>query len=275
MNRSVNRAWLVPVVLSVGGVASARPATAAPTTAVHDERPVAAPPPDGTGVRSRPVAADRRHTVALLEVRVEGLPDEVKDELWRQLDQSIDTKRFWLPDRSYLKSRMMGSTKWTEGCIVGPCLTDVHTHTGADLVLLAALSGSGTSFGYVVTLIRTDTGHLVEQEAERCDVCTVNEAVSGATLAAGRLLSSVPDKLSDEAADQAAAVEREIGKARDEVAAHDHHTAKIGTVLTVVGLAAAATGLALYFTQDQPTYAAVTAVGGGALAAGGLIVLKF
>jgi hypothetical protein len=263
------------VVLSIGGVANARPATAAPATAVHDERPVAAPPPDGTGARTRPVIADRRHVVALLEIRVEGLPDEVKDELWRQLDQSIDTKRFFLPDRTYMKKRMLESTKWTEGCIVGPCLTEIHTHTGADLVLLAALSGSGTSFGYVVTLIRTDTGRVADQEADRCDVCTVNEAVSGATLAAGRLLSNVPDKLPDEAAEQTATMEREIGKARDQLAAHDHHTAKIGTVLTAVGLAVAVTGLVLYATQDQPTYAAATAAGGGALAASGLIVLRF
>jgi hypothetical protein len=271
----VNRAWLVPVVLSIGSAASARPQAAAPASALHDESTRAAPPPDGTGARSRPVAADPRYTVALLEVRVEGLPDVVKDELWRQLDQSIDTKRFWLPDRKYMKSRMMGSTKWTEGCVVGPCLSEVHTHTGADLVLLAALSGSGTSFGYVVTLIRTDTGQVVEQEADRCDVCTVNEAVSGATLAAGRLLSNVPDKLPDEAAEQTAAMEREIGKAREQVTAYDHHTTKIGTVLTAVGLAAAITGLALYVAQDQPTYAAATAVGGSALAASGLIVLKF
>ena len=271
----MNRAWLVPVVLSICGVASARPAAAAPTAAVHDERPVAAPPPDGTGARTQPVPADRRHTVALLEVRVEGLPDEVKDELRRQLDVGIDPKRFWLADRKYMKTRMMGSTKWTEGCVVGRCLSEIRTHSGADLVLLAALSGSGTSFGYVVTLIRTDTGRVVDQESDRCDVCTVNEVIRSAALAASNLLTNVPDKLPDEAAEQTAAMEREIGKARDQLAAHDHHTAKIGTVLTVVGLAAAASGLVLYVAQDQPTYAAVTAVGGGALAASGLIVLKF
>ena len=271
----MNRAWLVLVVLSIGGVASARPAAAAPASAVHDDRPVAAPPPDGTGARSRPVVADKRHTVALLEVRVEGLPDEVKDELRRQLEAAIDNKRFWLPDRRYMKDRMRGSTKWTEGCVVGPCLAELHTHSGADLVLLAALTGSGTSFGSVVTLIRTDTGNVVDQEMERCDVCTVNEAVSGATLAAVKLLNNLPDKLPDVAAEQTAAMEREIGKARGALTAHDRHTARIGTALTAVGLAAAATGLALYFTQDQPTYAAITAVGGGAMAASGLIVLKF
>ena len=271
----MSRAWLVPVVLSLGGVASARPAAAAPTAAVHDERPIAAPPPDGTGARPRPVIADRRHMVALLEIRIEGLPDEVKDELRRQIDAGIDNKRFFLPDRKYVKQRMMASTKWTEGCVVGRCLAEIRTQSGADLVLLAALSGSGTSFGYVVTLVRTDTGRVVDQESERCDVCTVNEVIRSAALAASNLLASMPDKLPDEAAEQTAATEREIGKARAELAAHDRHTTRVGTVLAVVGLAAAVTGLALYATQDQPTYAAATAVGGGALAASGLIVLRF
>ena len=49
---------------------------------------------------------------------------------------------------------MANSTKWTEGCVVGACLREVETQTGADLVLLAALTGAGTSFGYVVTLVR-------------------------------------------------------------------------------------------------------------------------
>ena len=63
--------------------------------------------------------------------------------------------------------------KWTEGCVVGACLSEVRAQTGAELVLLAALTGSGTSFGYVVTLVRTDTGRVLAQESDRCDVCTV------------------------------------------------------------------------------------------------------
>ena len=59
---------------------------------------------------------------------------------------------------------MANSTKWTEGCVVGSCLHEVKTQTGAELVLLAALTGSGTSFGYVVTLVRTDTGRMLAQD---------------------------------------------------------------------------------------------------------------
>jgi hypothetical protein len=222
------------------------------------------------------MAADRRRTVSLLEVRVEGLSEDVKDSFRRQLEEQIDTKRYWLADREFMKSMMLRSTKWTDGCVVGRCLTAIRAQSGAELVLLAALSGSGTSFGYVVTLIRTDTGHVVDQESDRCDVCRVNEVVRGATLAAVDLLTKAPDQLSDEAAEQAAKVDRTVGAIRAELAEHDHHTTRIGIALLAVGLVGALTGGALYLVDDsRPSYAIATATGGLAMAAGGVVVLTF
>lgn len=269
----MNPAWLALGLLLTGGVASAGPGGSA---RVHDERPVAAPPPDGTGARSRPGIADRRRRVSLLDVRVEGLPDDVKDRFWNELEQQIDNKQFLLLTRIFMKSAMQHSTRWTEGCLVGRCLTELHTHSGAELALLAALTGSGTSFGYVVTLIRTDTGNVVDQESDRCDVCTVSEVIKSATIAALKVLNSVPDKLPDEAAEQTARIERAVGDAEAELAAHDRHTTRIGVALLAVGLAGAITGGALYVLDDRrPSYAVAAAAGGAAVAAGGLIVLTF
>lgn len=270
----MNRAWLVSVLLLIGGAASAGPSRGT-APAVHNDQPVAAPAPDGTGTRPPATADDNRRTVGILEVRVEGLSDDVKDSFQRTLEDQIDNKRYRLQNRAQMKTWMMRSTKWTDGCVVGRCLAELRKQSGAELVLLIALTGSGTSFGYVVTLVRTDTGRVVDQESDRCDVCTVSEATKNATLAAINVLNNVPDKLSDEAADQTAAIDRAVGKARAEVADHDRHTSRLGTALTVVGLAVAAGGLAIYFTQDQPDYAAMTAVGGGALALGGIAVLTF
>jgi hypothetical protein len=257
----VNRASLVAVLLLAGGVARAAPTPA--------------PAPDGAGTRPPSGPADTRRIVGILEVRVDGVPDEVKERFQRGLEDQVDTKHYWLASRAHVKQRMMRSTKWTEGCIVGPCLAEVRAQTGAELVLLAALTGSGTSFGYVVTLVRTDSGRVLQQESDRCDVCTVNEAMTQATLATTGLLNNVPDKLPDEAADQTASVNLAVGKIERDLAARDRHTSRIGTALTAVGVVAAIGGLALYLTQDGPTYAAMTAAAGGALAAGGLIVLSF
>jgi len=238
-----------------------------------DNRP--APAPDGTGEAPRNRPADNRRIVGVLEVRVDGVPDEVKERFQRGLEDQLDTNHYWLMSRAVMKQRMMRSTKWTEGCIVGACLAEVRAQTGAQLVLLAALNGSGTSFGYVVTLVRTDTGRVLQQESDRCDVCTVNEAMTQATLATAGLLNNAPDKLPDEAADHTASLNLAVGKVQHDLAARAHHTSRTATVITALGVAATIGGLAAYFIDDRPTYAAAITAAGGGLAAGGIIVQTF
>jgi len=271
-------AFLLPPLLLVAGVASASPGTpVTPASAVPREpSPVAAPAPDSAGARAVPLPADKRRTVGLLDVRVEGLSDEIKDNFRHELEEQIDTKRFWLADLKVLKAAMMRSTKWTEGCLVGRCLAELRTHSGAELVLLTALTGSGTSFGYVVTLVRTDTGSVVDQESDRCDVCTVSEVMKQATLAAVEVLNNAPDKLPDEASERAALIQRAIGTVQRDAAARAQHQRRVGMALLAAGIAGAVTGGALYLANDsRPGYAVATAAGGVALAASGVVVLTF
>jgi hypothetical protein len=270
--------WLASVLLLVAGAASASPAgrgAGAPASAGPEHPAAAAPAPDSAGAGERPGPADRRRTVSLLDVRIEGLPEDVKDSFRHQLEEQIDTKRYWLADREYMRRLLLPSTKWTDGCLVGRCLAAIRT-SGAELVLLVALSGSGTSFGYVVTLIRTDTGHVIDQESDRCDVCRVNEVIRSATLAAVDLLNKAPDQLSDEAAEQAARVDRAIGPLQGAIVERDHHATRIGIALLAIGLVGAITGGALYLVDDsRPSYALATATGGLAMATGGVVVLTF
>jgi hypothetical protein len=263
----VTRAALVAIVLLAGRVASAGP----------DGRPTAAPPPDGSGPAKQSEPADKRRIVGVLEVRVDGVPDEVKESFQRGLENQVNDKHYFLASRARMKQSMMRSTKWTEGCIVGQCLGEVRAQTGADLVLLAAITGSGgsgTSFGYVVTLVRTDNGRVMKQVSDRCDVCTVNEAIDKATRATIDLLGKVPDKLPDEAAEQSATLDVAVGKVTDELTEHRRHTSRVGVGLALVGAGVLVTGAALY-AFDSKTYAAVTASSGAALALGGLVVLTF
>ncbi len=275
----MSRIGLASVVLLVAGAASASPAgrgVASPGDGSRDEHATAAPVPDGTGVRPRPGPDDRRRMVTLLDVRMEGLPEDVKDSFRRQLEEQIDTKRYRLAERDYMQQMLQRSTKWTDGCLVGHCLSVIRTHSGAELALLVALSGSGTSFGYVVTLIRTDTGRVVDQESDRCDVCRVNAVIRSATLAAVDLLNKAPDQLPDEAAEQAARVDRALGALQGELAERDHHANRIGIALLAVGLVGAITGGALYLLDDsRPSYALGTATGGLAMATSGVVVLTF
>ena len=272
----MTRAWLVTVLLLAGADrwAHAGPEGRAVAAPSSESRPVAAPPPDGTGEPVRSEPADTRRIVGILEVRVDGIPDEIKESFQRGLEHGFDARRYRLDNRAQMKQALMRSTRWTEGCLIGQCLTEVRKQTGADLVLLAALTGSGTSFGYVVTLVRTDTGRVLRQDSQRCEVCTVNEAMDKATRATMALLDKLPDRLPDEAAEQDATLERAVGKVKQEAADRDRHMTRLGIALTLGGIAAAIAGGVMY-ARDQPNYAAMIMAGGSAAAVSGIVVLTF
>ncbi len=223
--------------------------------------------------------AERRRIVGILDVRGPGA--DVTTGFETSLEQQIDTKQYWLVPRARLRERLVNSTKWTEGCLSGPCLAEVRVQTNADFVLLAALTGSGTSFGFVVTLLRTDTGAVVSQEGERCDVCTLDEAMNAAILATLRLLVALPDHLPSASADAEAAAALAAATASTQrlearSQRRERQLRRRGLLLTSVGLAAVVAGLAIYFAVDsEPPAALVVAGAGGGLAASGLTLFVF
>jgi hypothetical protein len=219
-----------------------------------------------------PSATDHRRIIGILDVRIDGAPPEVGAQFQRDLEAQVDNVHYFLAPRMRMHDRMTNSTKWTEGCVIGGCLREVKTQTGADVVLLAALTGSGTSFGWVVTLVGTNKGVVIGQQSERCDVCTVSEALNAATVATLKLLNNIPEVLDGEA--------KPIGppptKPFEDTIATMHHTQKVvGTTLVVAGLAVAAAGAAFYFAKDHDKNGlAIAGVGGGVLI-GGVITLAF
>jgi hypothetical protein len=228
-------------------------------------------------MKTRSSAEDPRQIVGILDVRAEGLAPDLALQFERKLEQQIDAKRFAVETRARMRQAMSSSTRWAEGCVIGTCLRDVKAQTGAGIVLLAALSGSGTSFGYVVTLVRTDTGRVLAQESGRCDVCLVTEAISQGAATVVRLLREVPAVLPDEDQVKAAQADLAVAPLRtriDRLEADDRHHRHLGIALTVVGLIAAGAGVAVYAMVDHDSGLA-TAAGGAGLAASGLVVLAF
>ena len=235
--------------------------------------PPAEPPP-----KPKKAPTGKERIVGILDVRGPTTADELTFE--RNLEDQLDTNTYWLAPRAIMRERLRNSTKWTEGCLVHHCLQEVKVQTGADVVILAALTGSGTSFGFVVTLLRTDTGKVVAQEAARCDVCTFVETMNAAVLATIKLLDQVPPKLPDETAQAGAAVDLAVQMAVQPLekkldAANRNNDTKLGIVMTVVGLAVAGGGAAWYFADDKNEMGLATACGGGGLALGGIGVLAF
>jgi hypothetical protein len=219
-------------------------------------------------------AARAEHTLAILDVDASSA--DVARSFESELQAQLETMRIRLIPRTRLREQMRNSTKWAEGCVVGGCLSEVRAQTGAGMVLLAALTGSGTTFGYVVTVVRTDTGRVLAQESDRCDVCTESEATSRALLAAVKLVNEIPDRLPDEAAEQGAAVDVAVNAVRRRRAAERRGVRRVGWTLTLVGLATAAAGTALYLTlDDRPELGLAAAAAGGGLAAGGITILVF
>lgn len=275
------------IVVGIGVVAGMMPRAEAdpgkkrgPGDKVSDKKPPPEPPtPAPRPTPAEPPAerppAEARRMVGILDVRVVGVPDEAKLEFERGLEDQLDTNMYWLSSRAQMRDRLKFSTKWTEGCLVGACLGEVRTQTTADLVLLVALSGAGTSFGYVVTLVRTDNGRPLAQESGRCDVCTGKESMLEATLATLKLLNNVPDKLPDEAGDHGAAIDLAVGKMHRTLGAQTAKHRRQAITLLVVGLVVAGAGVGAYFVQDEHAPAfAIMGVGGG-LALGGVTLLAF
>lgn len=224
---------------------------------------------------ARPNAGDKRRIIGILDVRVEGVPDGIERQFQSDLEKQLDSREYWLAPQQRIREMMANSTRWTEGCVVGDCLREVKVQTGADLVLLASITGAGTSFGYIVTLMRTDTGRMLAQDTSRCEVCTVNEVLASATLAAVKLLNAVPDRLPDEAAEHSAALDVATRKFHDEAVAEKRHNRRLGIGLTLTGLIAAGAGITLYLAMDRPTYALGIAGAGAGGALGGVVVLTF
>ena len=108
----------------------------------------AAQPPRAPNDDPSPAPADdKRRIVGVLDVRVEGVPKEVARQFQNELEKQLDSREYWLAPQQRIREMMANSTKWTEGCLVGLCLSELKAVTGAELVLLASISGSGTSFG--------------------------------------------------------------------------------------------------------------------------------
>ncbi|HEY1811100.1 MAG TPA: hypothetical protein VGG74_02020 [Kofleriaceae bacterium] len=256
------------LLAALAGSAIAGPRGRAP--APPPPPPAAAPEPPAPPM---PAEGDPRMIIGILDVRVDGAPPEVGGQFQKDLDAQVDPKHYFIASRARIHELMGSSTRWTEGCLVGPCVQELRKQTRAAVVLVASLTGSGTSFGWVITLVRTDSGNVLSQRAERCDVCTVDEALHNATRAALDLFSAIPKVLPDEHPKVLPAQAIEPLEAQ---AAALHHARNVtGLGMLVGGLVVAAAGTAVYYA-DHHTSAGLGVAGAGAgLVVGSIVTFTF
>jgi hypothetical protein len=106
----------------------------------------------------------------------------------KAIEEAITSQGLRVAPRERLGQVLLDSP-YVEGCLFGPCLEAVYRVTEVRLVLVARITAVGSSYTLVVSLMDTRTGRPASQVAEECAVCTLEEAVSSATLAVIALMT--------------------------------------------------------------------------------------
>jgi hypothetical protein len=216
-----------------------------------------------------PAAADpSARLIGVLRIDASGVSDTAEQRFEQGVVDGLTGAGFRVMDRTSFQRALAGSAGYVGGCTFGPCLRAVQETTGVDTVLVARIEGVGRTYGFVVSLLDTRTGRLSAQVAQRCPVCTVEDAITTATLSAVELVlgeggaaSASPVRIAppDRAASRVA-VARSLRR--------------FGWTGLVLGLGAAAVG-GVALARDEPTWGAGLIGAGAALATGGAVMIGF
>jgi hypothetical protein len=226
--------------------------------------PVAAEP-----ARSAPADTARSASaepIGVLEVATDGVSQAAGDKFEQSVEETLAGVGFRVVRSPTVKEKLAG-TNYIGGCTVGPCMREVLARTGLRRVLVGRIQGTGQSYSVVVSLVDTRTGELVSQVAQSCPVCTVDEAISTATLATVELLTSTsaPDR---RAAAMASARASERAAARATLDRRAARVRRFGWFMVIGGAVAAGVGGGLFAAdRDRPGSVSV-GVGGGLAVAG-------
>jgi hypothetical protein len=129
-----------------------------------------------------PGLAGAEERIGVLSVETAGVSRAAAQKFERGLEEALTGAGFHVTGRTELRQALV-SADYVVGCTFGPCLQKMYERTGLRYALVASIRGKGPSYSFVVTLLDTLGGAPTSQVAERCSVCTVEEAISTATLA--------------------------------------------------------------------------------------------
>lgn len=216
-------------------------------------------PPDHTTTDDLGDDPDR---IGVLEVETYGVSEAAAGKFEESVEETLaDVGR--VVERSAEVKKKLADSEYVTGCTFGPCLKEVERATKLSRVLVARIQGEGQTYSVVVSLVDTSTGYLVAQVAQSCPVCTVDEAISTATLAVVELVNA-RDPETEAPAARTVHVDRPApageGAAR--------RVRRTGWVLLAVGVAGAAAGAWLWSEDHEPGGGAALGAGGGLALAG-------
>jgi hypothetical protein len=211
--------------------------------------------------------------IGILRIDASGVSDSAEARFEQSVIDGLGATGHYVMDRKSVQKALAGSRSYVDGCTFGPCMRAVHEATRLRLVLVARIEGVGRTYSFVVSLIDARSGELTSQVAQACPVCTVEDAITTATLSAVELVTgagaaSVADPEAGPTGrprpDRSIALRAEVER--------DRRALRRAGWLTVAGGVGAAIGGLVLIKQDVDWGPALVGGGVGLVAAGGLIV---
>ena len=244
-----------------------RVAIAAAVALVAGVAPVAAQPLPRDHTTTDDLGDDP-DVIGVLDVETYGVSEAAAGKFEESVEETladVGTK----VERSAEVKKKLADSEYVTGCTFGPCMKEVEQATKLSRVLVARIQGEGQTYSVVVSLVDTATGYLVAQVAQSCPVCTVDEAISTATLAVVELVNARDPEVE-------APVARTVRVAQPAARVDDGRAARrvrrTGWVMLTLGVAGAAAGGWLWKEDHKPGGGAALGAGGG-LAVAGLTAL--
>lgn len=209
------------------------------------------------------------NVVGILDIQTRGVSKVVAEQFETEIEEALEGVGMRAVDRETLQRRLLDS-EYLEGCFYGPCLAAVRAATGVPLVMTARFEGEGSNYTFVITLIDSRTGMFTSQVAQTCPVCTVEEAISTATLATISLLTGTGEAEVSEFSSSAAATNdlRSYHRSRP----MQSSLRKSGLLFVGAGILSGVLG-ALYWSKNPKEVAWIGAGAGTALIVSGTTML--
>lgn len=202
-------------------------------------------------------------TVGILRIDTEGVSDAAAVQFESEVEEALQGVGATTVGSKKLHQRLEGG-EYMVGCTFGPCLRAVAA-VRVPLVLVARIRGDGSSYHFVITLVDTKSGIHTSQVSQTCAVCTVEEAISTATLATVALITGTADAtVTDPSAGPTAEIS--LGDKKKSAPALLRTS---GLVFLGLGAAAVVVGGYLYLDDTDSRGGPIGLATGGALLSGG------
>lgn len=211
----------------------------------------------------------RGEQIGVLRIDASGVSAAAGEKFEQGVIDGLTGAGFRVVDSATIRKALETRGGFVDGCTFGPCLGAVHAAAGVRFVLVARLEGVGRTYSFVVSLLESQGGRLVSQVAERCPVCTVDDAITTATLGTIELVTG----LGEPAAASAPRARAAPWRPDPRVTRERRIVWTAGWITIGVGAAAAVTGLAL--DDDGESTGRLVSGAGLGLIAGGLATLWY